>query len=128
MKGKNRKQGNLFLAVLLGVGILVVPSLIIFQAVVHRHPALNEGLRLMQADPAAAEILGRPMKSSLWKYGRSCRGRATFIFRVSGPRGEGKATVSATLVEKNWRINYILLSAPGGRTVSLPSVRGKTVE
>jgi hypothetical protein len=128
VEGRNRKQGNLFLAVLLGIGILVIPSLIIFQAVVHRHPALKAGIRLMQADGSAREILGEPMETSLWKYGRSRRGAATFRFRVSGPRGTAKATVSATLVGRKWRINYILLSAPDRKTVSLASVRGRMAD
>ena len=127
MKPVRPPKSRLLPAIVIGISILVIPSLIVFQLLVHRHPAYRTGISLVQQDSDAKKLLGEPIEVARWAYGRSYHGAANFKFRVSGPRGKAEVVLSAEREDASWRIRYILLKPAGGRFISLPSLRGYVV-
>ena len=115
---------RLFRAVVLGLGILVIPAMIIFQWFFHVHPVYKEGLLLIQASPSTQGLLGQPIEPAFWVHGRSGRKAAEIEFGVNGPKGEARASIEAMSEGPGWRIRHILLKLPGHRWQPLPEAEG----
>jgi len=128
MGEKPLTKGRLFRAVVLGLGILVVPAMIIFQWVFHVHPVYKEGLLIIQTSPSAQGLLGQPIEPGLWISGRSSHMGADITFNVNGPKGEARASIEAVSEGPGWRIRHILLKLPGDGRQSLREAEGHAVK
>ena len=120
--------GRLLRAVVLGVALLIISAVVIYQSFLHLHPVYQKGVSLVQANPVAHALLGQMIFPSFWVQGRAWRKFASIEFGVKGAKGKAKASVVATFGPDGWQIRYILLKQPGQRGQALPDVEGITFD
>jgi hypothetical protein len=111
----------LLLALLIGVSILVVPSIGILLYVAKSHPVYADSLSRLESDERVRRTLGTPLRPSLWTYARIVRGSGTWRFSVTGSLREAAVVVSARHQDQGWALQYVLVKPAGdARGFSLP--------
>lgn len=104
----------MLLAVLIGISILVVPSLGVLLYVAKSHVVYADSLGRLEASDTVQRTVGAPLRPSLWTYARIVRGSGTWRYSVAGPTGEADVVVSAKRrPEGGWRVEYILVKPEG---------------
>jgi hypothetical protein len=121
-----QRKPSLLLALLVGVSILVVPSMALFQYLAKSHPVYGKSLDLLRSHGDVRRRLGEPLRPSLWTYARVARRSGSWRFSVAGPRGRAGVIVSATRRDGGWYVEYIFLKPEGGErmtSLELPADR-----
>ncbi len=80
MNPEQLSKKRIVTALILGTAILVVPALIVYQWFFHVHPVYKKGLSLIQQNPTARNLLGKPVKPAFWIYGRSWKNNTSIHF------------------------------------------------
>lgn len=112
--GRRARRPSVLLAVLIGISILVVPSLGVLLYVAKSHVVYADSLGRLEASDTVQRTVGAPLRPSLWTYARIVRGSGTWRYSVAGPTGEADVVVSAKRrPEGGWRVEYILVKPEG---------------
>jgi len=118
------RRPSVLLALLIGLSILIVPSVGVLLYVAKSHAVYAESLGRLEASETVQRIVGAPLRPSLWTYARIVRGSGSWRYSVAGPKGKADVVVSAKKRPEGWIMEYILVKPQGAeRSFSLEARR-----
>ena len=108
-----------WVAVLIGISILVLPSFAVMYWYAHSHDIYRNSLQTIQSSALARNLLGENIKPSPFVYVRISEriGNGEARYRVSGSNGTAVAEVSAKKVGEEWQFRWIWLRLESGKYV-----------
>jgi hypothetical protein len=110
-----------------GVSVLFIAGMVALiigiLAALKGSDAYQMGVRALNANPAAVQILGQPISAGIPLGNISVsgsNGQASLSFSATGPKGKGTVHVRASKSRGQWRIDEaVLQDAQGGQRVNI---------
>ena len=118
-QSRAERRPSVWVGLVVGIGILVVPSAALYLLVVKTHPVYVGCVRIVTEHPRVQAALGAPVQVGWLPYGKVRRGRAQFVLSVSGPRGTGEADIAAMREQGGWHYQRLWLKLDNGARVAL---------
>ncbi len=130
MKETRRQETprRVLLGIVIGIAILLIPSLVGIQWFSRTHPVYQRGLEIVRGSQVAIGMIGEPIETGWWVTGLARRNTSEFRVTLSGSRGEAEAIINGKRVEGKWTLRYVWLKPPAGKIQTLPEAKGLVVE